>query len=94
MTLVSEHPLPVAVAGKTLGAFLALSFVLCVAFGLLLPEVGMHKLLSALPGFEWLTWRGVLFGLIWTQVFAWYTALLFGFLFNTFSARHAARRPS
>ena len=84
--------IPIAPFGLSLGGFLALSFLACVALGLVVPDAGMHKpWLQFFPGFEWLTWRGVLIGLVWSQVYAWYTALVFGSLFNMIAARAADR---
>ena len=40
----------------SLATFAALNYVLCVLFGLLLPDVHMEDFLEmALPGFRWLT---------------------------------------
>lgn len=81
--------IPVRALGLSLGAFSAISYLLCLVIGLVLPDAGMHKpWLQFLPGFEWLTWRGFLIGLVWTQVYAWYTAVLFGSLFNAFVSRN------
>ena len=83
-----SSPVSLTVLGLSLSAFFAISFLACIALGVVVPDGGMHKpWLQFLPGFEWLTWRGVLIGLVWTQVYGWYTALVFGSLFNLFSAR-------
>jgi hypothetical protein len=48
----------------------------------------MHQLLAAmLPGFTWITWTSFVIGLIWSVVFGWYVAAVFGPLFNFFNAR-------
>jgi hypothetical protein len=71
-----------------MGSFLAISFIGCILLGLVVPDAGLHRpWLQFFPGFEWLTARGVILGLVWTQVYAWYTALVFGSLFNFFAAR-------
>ena len=55
---------------------------------LVVPDAGLHRpWLQFFPGFEWVTARGVIIGLVWTQVYAWYTALAFGSLFHFFAAR-------
>jgi len=88
MTENAALRIPISTLGLSLGSFLAISFLLCVALGLVVPDAGMHKpWLQFFPGFEWLTWRGVLIGLVWTQLYAWYVALLLGSLFNVFAAR-------
>jgi hypothetical protein len=82
--------IPVTALGLSLGSFFAISFVACILLGLVVPDVQLHRpWLQFFPGFEWLTARGVIIGLVWTQVYAWYTALALGFLFNFFAARSA-----
>jgi hypothetical protein len=74
--------------GLSLSLFLALSFVLCVLLGLLLPDRGLHQpWLQFFPGFTWLTWRSFLLGLIESFAYGWYVALVFAPLYNFFAAR-------
>lgn len=88
MASTSERPLSIAALGASLSAFLAISFLGCIALGLVIPDAGMHRpWLQFFPGFEWLTWRGVMLGLVWTQIYAWYTAIVFGALLNFFAKR-------
>ena len=57
--------------------------------GFIFPHGGMHKpWLQFLPGFEWLTLKGFAIGLVWTQLYGWYIAALFGSLFNFFATRN------
>lgn len=80
--------IPLKVLGLSLSSFFAISFIGCILLGLIVPDVGMHRpWLQFFPGFEWVTARGVIIGLIWTQVYDWYTALVLGGLFNYFAAR-------
>ena len=80
--------IPIVTLGLSLGAFFAISFLGCLLLGLVVPDGGMHRpWLQFFPGFEWLTPRSVAIGLIWTQVYAWWTALAFGWLFNFFAIR-------
>lgn len=80
--------LPLTALGLSLGCFFAISFLACLLLGLIVPDAGLHRpWLQFFPGYEWLTARGVVIGLVWTQVYAWYTALVFGSLFNFFAAR-------
>ena len=80
--------------GLSLSAFFAISFLGCLLLGLIVPDGGMHRpWLQFFPGFEWLTPWSVVLGLIWTQVYGWWTALAFGSLFNFFAARTGAARP-
>ena len=74
--------------GLTLSFFLVITYVLCVIYGLLGFQQGMHQLLfQIIPGFTWITWPSFLIGLFWTFVWGWYIALVFAPLFNFFTAR-------
>jgi hypothetical protein len=74
--------LPLIPLGLSLGGFFAVSFLACILLG------AMHRpWLQFFPNFEWLTTRSVIIGLVWTQVYGWWTALVFGSLFNLFAAR-------
>jgi hypothetical protein len=74
--------------GLGLSAFGVVSYVLCILFGILVSERGMHQLLpQLLPWFIWITWPSFFIGLIWSFVCGWYVAVLFVPLFNFFSAR-------
>jgi hypothetical protein len=79
---------PITALGLSLSSFFAISFLGCILLGLIVPDAGMHRpWLQFFPGFEWVTPRGVVIGLIWTQVYGWYIALVLGSLFNFFAAR-------
>ena len=70
------------------GGFFAISLLGCILLGLIVPDGAMHRpWLQFFPGFEWLTARSVVTGLVWTQVYAWWTALVFGSLYNFFGSR-------
>ena len=74
--------------GLTLSFFLVITYVLCVIYGLLGFQQGMHQLLfQIIPGFTWITWPSFFIGLFWTFVLGWYIALVFAPLFNFFTAR-------
>lgn len=74
--------------GLSLGSFLVITYVLCVLFGILVSERGMHQLLTQfLPGFTWITWPSVFLGLFWSFACGWYVAVIFAPLFNFFAAR-------
>ena len=79
---------PITALGLSLSSFFAISFLGCILLGLIVPDAGMHRpWLQFFPGFEWVTPRGVVIGLIWTQVYGWYIALVLGSLSNFFAAR-------
>lgn len=73
----------------TLGSWAAISFTLCVLWGLITPEaLHMHEFLEmVLPGFTWLSPAAFFIGL--AESFAWgaYAALLFVPLHNFFWRR-------
>jgi len=80
--------IPVLALGMGLGTFLALTFVLCVLFDLWFPELAMNPVWSPLlPGFTWLTWPSFFLGLAESFSYGWYVALIFGPLYNFFTAR-------
>lgn len=80
--------LPLVPLGLSLGGFFAISFLGCILLGIIVPDGVMHRpWLQFFPYFEWLTARSVVVGLIWTQVYGWWTALVFGSLFNFFAGR-------
>jgi 2TM family of unknown function (DUF5676) len=89
MTNNSEHQTPrlrIYTLGMSLGILLAVSFVLCVAFGLLFPGATMYQAwLPLLPGFKWISLPGFLLGLVETFAYGWYIALVFVPVFNFFS---------
>ena len=77
----------------TLGAWASISFVLCVAWGLVTPEpLHMHPLLELLlPGFRWLSPGAFVIGLVESFLWGVYTAVLFVPLHNFFFRRLASR---
>lgn len=64
--------------GTTFSLFLLLSYAACIVFGLSAPaNLEMHRAWSPwLPGFEWLTLRGVVAGALWCVVYGFWTSLL------------------
>jgi hypothetical protein len=76
----------------SLSAFFAITYVLCIVYGLAFPDQGFHRTLMPmlLPGFAWLTWPAFFIGLAWVFAFGWYVALLSLLLSTTtFTARSA-----
>jgi len=74
--------------GLTLSLFLMITYVVCVIYGLLGFQQGIHQLLfQIIPGFTWITWPSFFIGLFWNFVWGWYIALVFAPLFNFFSAQ-------
>jgi hypothetical protein len=76
--------------GMSLGLFLAITFALCVVFGLVFPEAAMFRAwIDLLPGFTWLDWPSFLLGLAESFAYGWYVALIFAPLVNFFSKQWA-----
>ena len=77
--------------GMSLGILLALSFALCVAFGLLFPGATMYQAwLPLLPGVSWISWPSALLGLAESFAYGWYIAVIFVPAWNFFSRRARA----
>lgn len=80
--------LPVVALGMSLGSFITFTYVLCVLFDLWLPDQAMHSVwVPLLPGFEWISWSSFALGFVEFFAYGWYVALVFGPMFNFFSAR-------
>ena len=84
--------IPVLPLAISLGAFLAITFVLCVLFDLWFPEFAMNRVWSPLlPGFTWISWPSFLLGLVESTAYGFYVAFIFGPIFNYFASRTAAK---
>ncbi len=83
-------PLNVKVVSLSLGIFFTISFVLCVVYGLVVPESlhGMSTFLeSVLPAFTWLTFSGFLLGLVESFLYGIYTGVVFVPIYNFLSRK-------
>jgi len=76
--------------GNALSIFLAITFSLCMAWGLVAPSnLHMHTAWEPLlPGFSW-SITGYLIGLVWVYFYGWYTAAIFTPLYNFFDRKSA-----
>ena len=78
----------IIVVGHASSLFLAVSYILCVGFGLLFPAYQMHTAWAPLlPGFEWLTPSGFVFGLLGSYVYGWFIAIIWIPLHEYFDQR-------
>ena len=77
------------VVSWALGLWCAVSFVLCVIWGLLTPEsLHMHQFLEmVLPAFRWLTWWGFILGLIESFLWGFYAGIVFVPIYNFLKRR-------
>ena len=77
------------VVAKSLGSFTAISYVLCIGYGLLAPT-SLHAawLLEALlPGFRWLSVGSFVLGLIESMLYGAWAGILYSTLYNYFARR-------
>ena len=78
------HPLNWKVVTWALGLFGAVTFVLCVVYGLLVPKAFhmVQFLEMTLPGFRWLTVGSFFLGLVETFFYGAYVGLVFVPIYN------------
>jgi hypothetical protein len=81
--------LNIKVVSWALATATAISFVVCVAYGLATPEtLHMHAFLEqVLPGFKWLSLPGFLIGLVESFLFGAYAGLVYVPVYNFFVRR-------
>lgn len=82
--------LSVKIVSWSLGLFTAVSFILCVLYGLLVPERlhGMSAFLEMmLPAFRWLTFWGFVLGLIESFLYGVYIGIVFVPIYNFINKR-------
>jgi len=74
--------------GLATSAFIAISFVLCVAGDMIMPAHEMHSAWQRLlPGFEWISWGSFFLGLVKSYAYGWYIALIWVPLYNVSVSR-------
>lgn len=79
--------------GHATSLILAISFTLCVAFDLFLPELAMYEAWrKLLPGFEWISWKSFFLGLIEAYGYGWYFALIWVPIYNFVVLRGGQRK--
>jgi antibiotic biosynthesis monooxygenase (ABM) superfamily enzyme len=84
--------LNVKIVTWSLGIFTAISFVLCVAYGVIAPA-NLHMapfLEMVLPAFKWLTFGGFCMGLIESFLYGVYAGLVFVPIYNLLARRWGA----
>lgn len=73
----------------SLGLFGAVTFAVCIVYGLIVPE-RLHMtgfLESVLPGFRWLTPAGVLIGLVESFLYGVFAGLVYSPIYNALARR-------
>jgi hypothetical protein len=77
-----------AAVGHASSLLLAITFILCVTFDLVFPEMAMYRVwLKLLPGFEWLSWPSFFLGLVESYGYGWYITLIWVPIYNFVAAR-------
>ncbi|MFA6054851.1 MAG: DUF5676 family membrane protein [Thermodesulfovibrionales bacterium] len=82
--------LNIRVVSWSLGLFLSFSYILCVLYGLVVPERlhGMSQFLeTALPAFKWLSFGGFILGLIESFLYGAYIGIVFVPIYNYISRK-------
>jgi hypothetical protein len=82
--------LSIRVVSWSLGLLFAISFVLCVIYGLIVPPRlhGMSVFLEAmLPAFKWISFSGFILGLIESFLYGAYIGLVFVPIYNYLNRR-------
>lgn len=83
-----RYAISLPAAGHATSLFLAITFALCVAFDLLFPAHAMFQAWQKLlPGFEWISGRSFLVGLVESYGYGWYLVLIWVPLYNVFASR-------
>ena len=86
------HPLNWKVMTWSLGLFAAVTFVVCVLYGLIVPKAfHMVQLLEiTLPGFKWLSVGSFVLGLVESFLYGAYAGLVFTPIYNFLVRRRAS----
>ena len=84
----SVRTLPVMALGMALSLFFVISYLICITIYFIPGLPISHAMLTTLlPGFELLSWRSFVLGLVESFAWGWYVALIFGPLYNFFALR-------
>lgn len=82
------HKLSFSAFGHATSIFIMTTFILCVTFDLLFPQQAMYGIWSKLlPGFEWISWKSFLLGLVESYSYGWYITLIWVPLYNFFGRK-------
>ncbi len=90
----ARNMLNIRVVSWSLGLFLAISYLLCVLYGLIVPERlhGMSAFLEAvLPAFKWLTLGGFIPGLAESFLYGVYIGIVFVPVYNSINRKWGFR---
>ncbi|HEY5931436.1 MAG TPA: DUF5676 family membrane protein [Nitrospira sp.] len=83
-----KQGLSLTAVGHATSLFLAITFSLCVAFDLLFPAHAMFRVWQdLLPGFEWISWRSFMLGLVESYAYGWFVTLVWTPIYNVVALR-------
>lgn len=72
------------VLGFGAGAFLVVTYILCVAYDIIFSQQMYQAWMKLLPGFVWISWGSFFLGLIEAFFYGIYFGLVFAPLYNFF----------
>lgn len=75
------------VLGSAMAGLLAISYLLCVGYDLLLGAQMYRAWVELLPGFTWISWGSFLLGLGETVVYGIFIGLVYAPLYNFFRVK-------
>ncbi|WP_332767653.1 hypothetical protein [Phenylobacterium sp.] len=75
--------------GLSLSIFLAGNFLLCALGGFVPGLENLHFLSALYPQLDWTSPPLIVAGAAWAFACGWYVAIVWGWLYNAFSARRA-----
>ncbi len=79
----------VLAVGQACGLFLLISYLFCVATGLVYPEMAMYEAWEPmLPGFDWISWPSFFLGAVQSYLWGWYIAIIWVPLYNWTAKRN------
>ncbi len=89
-----QHALHPIRLGLSLGTFVVVVYVACLALALVVPDGGLHQVwLQFYPGFSW-TLAGILLGLLESFVYGFFGGLIFAPIYNAFNVVDGRRRAT
>ncbi len=85
-----KHGISLVAVGHASSLFIAITYLLCVSFDLLFPDMAMYQAwLKLLPGFQWLSWPSFFLGLVESYGYGWYFTLIWVPIYNFAASRQA-----
>jgi len=79
----NDRKLSIKSVSISAGLFLAVTYLICVAFDLIFPTYAMNAAWSPfLPGFVWISWFSFALGLIETLAYGLYVGIVFVPIYN------------